>query len=123
MKLLLDEHYPPIIAHELRDRGHDAVSVQEVPALRGLTDPDLFAEAQRRERAILTENVADYLALDAEYRSRRLSHWGLILTSNRTFPRGLAATLGALVKALDELLAQMAQDDRDSKIAWLQRSK
>jgi predicted nuclease of predicted toxin-antitoxin system len=122
LKLLIDEHYPPSIAEQLRERGHDAVSAQEEADLRGMTDPDLFAEAQRRSRAVLTENVADYLVLDAEYRSRNLAHWGLILTSNRTFPRGKATTVGALVKALDELLLEADLEDRSSRVIWLQRA-
>jgi hypothetical protein len=36
---------------------------------------------------LLTENTADYIVLDAEYRGRHLAHWGLIFTSNRTFPK------------------------------------
>ena len=123
MKLLIDEHYPPSIAEQLRERGHDAVSVQEEADLRGMTDPDLFAEAQRRTSAVLTENVADYLMLDAEYRGRHLAHWGLILTSNRTFPRGKSTTVGALVKALDELLREADSEDQSSKVIWLQRSQ
>ena len=123
MKLLLDEHYPPILAKQLRDRGHDALSVQEEADLRGTTDPDLFAEAQRRNRALVTENVADYVRLDAEYRTRRQAHWGLILTSNRTFPRGKTSTLGALVAALDELLRQAPPEERSSWEVWLQRTQ
>ncbi len=123
MKLLIDEHYPPSIAQQLRERGHDVVSAQEEADLRGMTDPDLFAEAQRRNSAVLTENVADYMVLDAEYRGRHLAHWGLVLTSNRTFPRGRSTTVGALVKALDELLRNAGSEDRSSKVVWLQRSR
>jgi hypothetical protein len=123
LKLLIDEHYPPSIAEQLRERGHDAVSAQEEADLRGMTDPDLFAEAQRRNSAVLTENVADYMLLDAEYRSRHLAHWGLVLTSNRTFPRGKSTTVGALVTALDELLRKADAENRSSKVIWLQRSR
>jgi predicted nuclease of predicted toxin-antitoxin system len=123
LKLLIDEHYPPSIAEQLRERGHDAVSVQEEADLRGMTDPDLFTEAQRRKSAVLTENVADYLKLDAEYRGRHLAHWGLVLTSNRTFPRGKTTTVGALVQALDELLRKAALKNQSSQVIWLQRSK
>jgi hypothetical protein len=104
LKLLIDEHYPPSVAEQLRERSHDAVAVQEEADLRGMLDPNLFTEAQRRNCALLTENTADYIVLDAEDRSRHLAHWGLVFTSNRTFPRGKATTVGALVKALDELL-------------------
>jgi len=76
--LLIDEHYPPsIAAAQLRERGHDAVSVQEEADLRGMTDAGLFAEAQRRKSAVLTENVADYMILDAEYRGRHLCALGI----------------------------------------------
>ena len=118
MKLLIDEHYPPSIAEQLRERGHVAVAVQEEADLRGMTDPDLFAEAQRRNSAVLTENVADYMNLDAEYRGRHLAHWGLVLTSNRTFPRGKATTVGALIKALDELLQQADPEGPSSRVIW-----
>src|SRR4029078_10266214 len=77
LKLLLDEHYPPSLAEQLRERGHDAVAVQEEVDLRGMLDPDLFAEAQRRDCALLTENTADFIVLDAECRSRHSAHWGL----------------------------------------------
>lgn len=123
MKLLIDEHYPPSIAEQLRERGHDAVAVQEEVDLRGMLDPDLFSEAQRRNRALLTENSADYIVLDAEYRSRHLAHWGLVFTSNRTFPRGKSTTVGALVKALDELLRNADSGGPSSMVSWLQRSQ
>jgi hypothetical protein len=122
LKLLVDEHYPPSVAEQLRERGHDAVAVQEEADLRGMLDPDLFAEAQRRSRAVLTENTADSIVLDAEYRGRQLAHWGLVFTSNRTFPRGKASTVGALVKALDELLRKADSEGPSSMVVWLQRS-
>ena len=123
MRLLIDEHYPPSIAEQLRERGHDAVAVQEEADLRGTIDQDLFAEAQRRKSAVLTENAADYMILDAEYRARQVAHWGVVLTSNRTFPRGKATTVGALVKALDELLRTAGSEGPSSQVIWLQRSK
>lgn len=123
MKLLIDEHYPPSIAEQMRERGHDAMAVQEEPDLRGMSDPELFAEAQRRNCALLTENVVDYMMLDAEYRGRHLAHWGLVLTSNRTFPRGKATTVGALVKALDKLLRASGSEGPSSQVIWLQRSR
>ena len=123
MKLLIDEHYPPSIAEQLRERGHDAVAVQEEVDLRGMLDPDLFAEAQSRSCALLTENAADYVVMDAQYRSRHLAHWGLVFSSNRTFPRGKPITMGALVKALDELLRKADSGGPSSMVIWLQRSK
>ena len=123
MKLLIDEHYPPSIAEQLRERGHDAVAVQEEADLRGMLDPDLFTEAQRRNCTLLTENAADFTVLDAEYRSRHWAHWGLVFTSNRIFPRGKASTVGALVRALDELLRKADSGGPSSMVIWLQRAK
>jgi hypothetical protein len=123
LKLLVDEHYPPSVVEQLRDRGHDAAAVQEEADLRGMLDPNLFAEAQRQNRALLTENTADYIVLDAEYRGRHLAHWGLVFTSSRTFPRGKATTVGALVMALDELLREADSAGPSSLVTWLQRSK
>lgn len=122
MRLLIDEHYPPSVAEQLRGRGYDVTAVQEEVGLRGFTDPELFAEAQRRKSALVTENVADFMPLDAECRGRNLAHWGLVLTSNRTFPRGKATTVGALVKALEELLREEGSADPSSKVIWLQHA-
>ncbi len=121
MRLLIDELFPPSIAVQLRARGHDATAVQEEAELRGLPDTELFAEAQRRERAILTENVADFLLLDAEYRARQRAHWGLVFTTNRNFPRGRPGTIGALVRALDILFDDEPTSEPSSRVVWLQR--
>lgn len=120
MKLLIDEHFAPSIAQQLRELGHDVVAVPEA-GLRGASDPDLFAEAQRQQRAVLTENVADFLALDSDYRASQRPHWGLVLTSNRAFPRGKQATVGALVNALEALLQQSVDLEPTSLVHWLQR--
>lgn len=63
MKLLLDEMWPPAIAAELRERGHDAVAAAERPDLRGRPDEVVFAAALEEARAVVTEDVADYRSL------------------------------------------------------------
>lgn len=96
--------WPPVIAAQLRVRGHDAVAVGERPELRGQSDPLIFAVAQSEGRAILTENVIDYRPLAAALVSQGQHHAGLILTSSRRFPRHDARTVGRLTNALHELL-------------------
>jgi len=64
----------------------------------------IFAAAQTEERAVVTENAIDYRPLAAALVSQGLRHTGLILTSNRRFPRHDARTAGRLTNALHELL-------------------
>lgn len=104
MRLLLDEHYPAAIAAELRSRGHDVRAVAERPDLAGLDDRSLFAAAAREGRAVVTENLRDFLALGREALRDGAEHPGLVLVSPRAFPRS-RRDLGALIRALDALLA------------------
>ncbi len=69
MRLLLDEMFPPAVARALREQGHDVVAVLEVTDLVGASDVELFSWAQQERRAIVTENVADFLALERDARA------------------------------------------------------
>src|SRR5437762_13027670 len=93
------------IAVQLRRRGHDVVAVTERLDLRGQPDAIVFAAAQEEERAVVTENVSDYRPLAAYWIEQGRTHAGLILTSNRRFPRHDPRTTGRLVASLDELLS------------------
>lgn len=108
MKLLLDEMYPAIVAEQLRVRGHDVFSVHdpEHRRLEGAPDEEVFATAVAEERALVTENVPDFRRLEAEALGRGETTPGLILTTNRQFPRGDPGTIGRLVLALAALLAE-----------------
>jgi hypothetical protein len=63
VKLLLDEHYSPAIARQLRTRGHDVMAVAERPDLVGLGDDELLARMAQEQRAIMTDDVKDFLPL------------------------------------------------------------
>ena len=104
MKLLLDEMMDPAVAAGLRARGHDVVAVSEVPALRGLSDPTILAAAGADDRVVVTEDRGDYRRLANARILADQPHPGLILTSNRRWPRGNRRTVGRLVRALDALL-------------------
>ncbi len=80
------------------------MAVAERPELRGQPDAAVFALAQIEGRAVVTENVIDYrqLATDEIVHDRR--YHGLILTTNRRFPRHDPRTMGRLVTALDQVL-------------------
>ena len=120
MRLLLDEHYPPRIAVELRRRGHDVVAAPERPELRGLGDVALFALMASEGRAILTEDAADFLPIVRAAAVRGTDHSGLVLTSPRQFPRTSRA-MGRLVAALDAFLtAHPAEDALREQSWWLE---
>jgi Domain of unknown function (DUF5615) len=58
--LLIDEMFPIATAELLRDTyGHDAVHVAEI-GLRATEDAHVAAVARSQERALVTENVADF---------------------------------------------------------------
>lgn len=118
MRLLIDEMFSPAIAEQLRGRDHDAIGVQERPGLSGLSDGALLSWAHNDQRAILTENVADFLRLHADILQSGERHSGIILAANARYPRARASTLGALVIALDVLLRHMERMDTD--VRWLE---
>lgn len=117
MKLLLDEMLSALIAKQLRGRGHDVRAVDESPELRGFSDPDVFAHAQREERAIVTYNREDFLALDREYASRQREHHGIVILHPRRFPQG-EQSIGALLASLSSFAC--AEPPYPSFIHWLQ---
>jgi predicted nuclease of predicted toxin-antitoxin system len=120
MRLLLDEMYPAAVAIALRDRGHDVIAVQEHQTLRQSSDEALFDAAQDLGRAIVTENMVDFLPLHARTLGAGTSHHGLILTTNRRFPRHRRRAIGALVAALDQFLrSPLARDEAASLVQWL----
>jgi hypothetical protein len=119
LKLLLDEMFPAAIAHTLRTEGYDVIAVQEDSQLRELSDPALFTAAQDLQRSIVTENVKDYLPLDAQSHSRAEAHWGLVLTTHQSFPRHRDRFIGALTRSLRPLLAAHPDAAAVSVIYWL----
>lgn len=84
-----------------------------------MPDADLFAAAQDAGRAVVTENVPDYVALVRASGSRHDAHYGVVLVSSSRYPRRAARTLGRMVIALDELLATHLADEATSLVHWL----
>jgi predicted nuclease of predicted toxin-antitoxin system len=119
MRLCLDEHYSPKIAAELRARGHDAISVHDRPTLLALPDTALLDAMIAEGRAIVTENVGDFVPLARRLALEGRDHFGLILTSSAALPRS-RNTIGRHVRALDAFLAERpANDALRNQVAWL----
>ena len=103
MKLLLDEMISRRVAAELRnrrqsDREHDD------------TDPTVLAAAAGEQRAVVTNNVRDYLVAHGRLRARGGDHYGVVFTYDDTLPRNKAA-FPLWVSALEEFLGARPGDE------------
>lgn len=118
MKLGLDHHYSPAIARRLREVGHDAVAAIE----RGWEreeDEQLLAICRGEDRALMTNDVADFTKICRAWAVDGRSCAGVIFTSDATMPRS-RRTIGRLAGALDDLLrCHPAQDAFRDRVHWL----
>lgn len=119
MRLLIDEMYTPAIAEQLREREGDANAVTERPELRALADSDLFALAQAEQRAVVTEDIADFSVIADDYDLRGQAHFGLVLVPSGAYPRSSPATIGRMVTALARLLSKHPGEAATSMRHWL----
>ncbi len=104
MKLLLDEMHTPIIADRLDDKTFDVVAVAAQPGLRGMADEGLLAYASTEQRALVTENVADFMPLATRWVDEHKTHAGLVFTNPKRFSRATLAYPGNLIASLREFL-------------------
>lgn len=119
MKLLLDEHYSPKIAQQLRKAGYDVGAVSEDPALIGMDDDPLLRHATAERRVLVTENVADFVALAQAWAGRGDEHCGLVFTSAESLPRS-NSTIGLFVRKLRDLLEAHPQEEAlRGQVRWL----
>ncbi len=109
MRLLLDEHFSPEIARQLRDKGHDVVAVKEQPDLIGRADRVHFALAPQQRRAIVTKDLADFRPLLASALRKGQRVYGIVCVS-ANFRLNRSAT-GGIVRALERLLAEYSDDE------------
>jgi predicted nuclease of predicted toxin-antitoxin system len=117
MKLLLDEHYSPAIAAQLHRRRHDVIAARAQPDLHGMADATLLAFATAHSRAVVTENVADFVELHRTAVISGRRHFGIVFTSGRRLPRN-ARNIGKMVRALDALLDANRSDHALLNQTW-----
>lgn len=100
VKLLLDEMHAAAVASALRARSFDVVAVTEHADLRGTADADLLVWAAAHDRAIVTENVRDFVPLAQQWAATGRDHAGLVVTNPRRFDRATLAYPDTLIDAL-----------------------
>lgn len=93
--LLLDEDVRPLLAETLRQRGFDARHVAELKR-SGFSDAEQLDFAVKQRRALLTHNIRDFLLLDREYRRRKGTHYGILVSDQVPFRELLRRTLRCL---------------------------
>lgn len=113
MRFLLDEQISGKVADRLRRQGLDVVAVTADPALRGLSDPDLFDVAQRQQRTVVTYNRPDFDAIVRDYAANGQDHHGLVIVHPGRFPSWEFARLA-------KALAKQAIPPGGNFIVWLQ---
>ena len=95
--------------------GHDVVGVSEVPELRGRSDEDILDLADAEQRAVVTHNFADFLALASDWAVAGRQHAGLVLVPISFQRRGASA----YIAACDEVLrAYPAAQALRGQIVW-----
>jgi predicted nuclease of predicted toxin-antitoxin system len=120
VRLLLDEHFSPAIARQLRERGHDVVAVKEQLDLVARADRLQFAVAANQRRAIVTQDIADFRPLFAQAMRAGSKTYGLVCVP-ASFPLSRAA-IGSVVRALHELLVGYPGDEKLAELGgevWL----
>ena len=118
MRLALDHHYPRIIAVRLRERGHDAVAAVE---RRWDLEEDeaLLMICSKEGRALLTNDVADFMVLCRAWAADGRTHSGLVFTSDASVPEG-RRTIGRFVGALEDFLGRHPDGDGlQNRVHWL----
>lgn len=102
--------YPASLARALREAGVDAVAVDEHDPLKGLSDEELLTGASRDRRAIVTENVSDFMRLVGQWADADQDHSGVVIALSTRFSRTPAGH-GELVEGLVELCADRPEED------------
>ena len=101
MKFLIDAQLPPVLAHWLREEGHDAVHVAEVD-LREADDGPIWARALQ-DGAIIVTKDEDFAARSTRETTAPVIVWLRVGNStNRALRAWIEARLPGLLLMLEQ---------------------
>jgi predicted nuclease of predicted toxin-antitoxin system len=112
--LYLDENLSPRLAIQLRKYGFNAIAVRESEML-SKSDPDQLAFAVSQQRALVTINFRDFVALHELYFRQGQEHFGIIFSTEES--------MGILLHRLLKMLNSVAASELKNQIRWLNEFK
>ncbi len=110
VKLLLDEMLAPVVARQLRERGHDVEAVKGNPSHEALSDREVMEVARAEGRAVVANNLVDFRPLHHEaIIPGGPGHFGMVFMPGNY--RRRTADVGRIVNALEAKLAELPGDN------------
>lgn len=122
MKLLLDEHISPAVAHGL-SAAHGELAVVALREWQGgawLEAPDalLLQTAAADGWTLVTYDLRTIPPLLKEWGEQGIAHGGVILVDERSIA---PSDFGGLIRALERLAAALADTDWQNRVVFLTR--
>jgi hypothetical protein len=118
LKLLLDTMHAPVVAAALRREGHDVEAAADDRAARNFTDDELMEHAVSVQRAIVTEDVADFRQIAATWAATGRTHTGILYTPASRFARASSRYPRDLIQALATFLRAPPPATTSSSWEW-----
>ncbi len=113
VKLFTDEHVQSGLAYALRQRGYDAVSCHETNRVnQAISDEEQLTYATEHGRAVLTNNMIDFIQLDQTWKFNGRQHTGIILYTRIN-------TFGELLRRVEHHLATTDPHIQHDTLLWL----
>jgi uncharacterized protein DUF5615 len=111
-RLYSNENFPAPVAEELRQLGHDIVSILERDrAGEGVPDDEVLELATAEDRAVLTINRRDFIRLHKQ----SSQHAGIIACTADTDFIGQAQRIHAAIQSASNLHGQLIRINRPRK--------
>jgi len=110
-QLYADENFSYPVVQELRQLGHDVLTVQEAgQGNQGISDPDVLAFAISQQRAVVTFNHRDFSRLHRQV----VPHQGIISCTRDDDITALAARIHQAIIGCANLESQFLRVTRSS---------